>query len=160
MKVIITIIFILIARATYYFISERSNNESTQISNLKVEESRKEDNQVQVQESLEKSKTIREEITSEITNELKQELSKEDIDPEYAEQVSKEDFQEFITAAIEELDSGEDMAVALALEMRKIQVAQPLHQDIIRTFYEECLQKENLASEVKNLCRKSLDELR
>ena len=39
--------------------------------------------------------------------------------------VSEEDFKEFIGAAVEELDTGEGMAIALTLEMRKIQVAQP-----------------------------------
>ena len=160
MKVTISIIFILIACSTYYFFSQRSEISTSQINNFQEKKEETSNQNDDSPEKIEETTTINDEVAVNISNELKEELREENIDPEYAEQVSKEDFQEFITAAIEELDSGEDMAIALALEMKKIQIAQPLHRDIIQTFYEECLQKNNLSVEVKNLCRESLDELK
>ena len=85
----------------------------------------------------------------------------EDMDdtPEYSEEVSSEDFKEFIGIAIEELDSGDELAEAIITEMIKIGNAQPDHIDQVKDFYRTCTQKTELSNENRDLCLKFLEKL-
>lgn len=164
MKVTIIIILSLLALSTAYYLTQQNEEEKSTHESIRVE--RKNSPQLNNNdatsdevESSSKNEYLPTEEDRAISEELQKELSEKDIDPEYAENVSREDFQEFINAAIEELDSGEGMAIALTLEMRKIQIAQPNYRDIVKTFYEKCLYHETLTAKVKDICRKSLDEL-
>ena len=79
--------------------------------------------------------------------------------PEYSEEVSSDDFQECITVAVEEIDSGEEMAEAIISEMAKIAQAQPDHIEYVRNFYRECQKKSSISTENQELCRNQLEAL-
>ena len=79
--------------------------------------------------------------------------------PEYSEDVSAEDFKEFISVALEELSAGEEMAEAIITEMQKIAQAQPNHLDQVKYFYRECAQNSTLSSDNQRLCREFLEKI-
>ena len=85
-------------------------------------------------------------------------LDESDI-PEYSEEVSGEDFKEFITVALEELSGGEEMAEAIITEMQKIAQAQPNHIDQVKYFYRECSQSSTLSIDNQRLCKEFLDKI-
>ena len=75
---------------------------------------------------------------------------------DYSEPVDKEDFADFVNAALEELESDEVMATAIVSEMSKILEAQPaLEEEGIR-FYRKCTEKQKISEAVKTKCREEL----
>ncbi|MAW07828.1 MAG: hypothetical protein CME61_06040 [Halobacteriovoraceae bacterium] len=83
-----------------------------------------------------------------------------DIDEEYREEVSDEDFSEFIEAAKEEILDDPEIASAIISEMKKIYKVQPDHQIKILKFYEDCSSNSKLPSHIKNLCDKTLRDIK
>ena len=79
--------------------------------------------------------------------------------PEYSEEVSEEDFKEFISVALEELSSSDDMAEAIIVEMQKIGAAQPDHLEQVKFFYRECATNTSLSSDNQQLCQSFLDKI-
>jgi hypothetical protein len=77
-------------------------------------------------------------------------------DSDYSEPVDKEDFADFVNAAIEELESDEVMANAIVTEMVKILEAQPALEDEGIRFYRQCIQKGKVAATVKEKCTAEL----
>ena len=71
---------------------------------------------------------------------------------EYAEEVSDEDFGEFLGAALEEISEDPEMAKAIVVEMAKIYQVQPNHQQKILQFYEDCARSSKIPNEIKNIC--------
>ncbi len=90
-----------------------------------------------------------------------EENSDEDMDdtPEYSEEVSSEDFKEFIGIAIEELEAGDELAEAIITEMIKIAEAQPDHVDQVKGFYRACSEKSGVSNDNQQLCLKFLEKL-
>lgn len=79
--------------------------------------------------------------------------------PEYSEEVSEEDFKEFISVALEELSSSDDMAEAIIVEMQKIGAAQPDHIEQVKFFYRECATNTSLSSDNQQLCQSFLEKI-
>ena len=93
-----------------------------------------------------------------ILEEQEEDINTEDI-PEYSEEVSSDDFKEFIGVALEELSAGDEMAEAIIVEMEKIAKAQPDHLEHVRHFYQECQRNPNLSSANQKLCQDYLEKI-
>ena len=76
------------------------------------------------------------------------------IEDEYSEEVSDDDFNEFLSAAQEEIMDDPEIAEAIIGEMSKIFKVQPDHQQKIIRFYEECAGNAKLPEKIRNLCDK------
>jgi len=79
---------------------------------------------------------------------------------EYSEEVSDEDFSEFLGAALEEISEDPEMARAIVVEMAKIYKVQPDHQEKIIQFYEDCANSPKLPNEIKNMCDREKHNLK
>ena len=127
-----------------------------------VENEKVEDNPIETQNNQtgEKKQNI-DRYTDEEFQELDYDEQEELIDdtPEYSEEVSSEDFKEFIGIALEELDSGDELAEAIITEMFKIAQAQPDHLDQVRGFYRTCSNKNEISSDNQELCIKFLEKI-
>ena len=88
---------------------------------------------------------------SEDTLEEEQDMDSSEIE-EYSEEVSDEDFNEFLGAALEEISEDPEMARAIIVEMAKIYKVQPDHQQKIIQFYEDCASNSKIPNEIKNIC--------
>ena len=89
--------------------------------------------------------------TPEDVFEEEQDIDSSEIE-EYSEEVSDEDFNEFLGAALEEISEDPEMARAIIVEMAKIYKVQPDHQQKIIQFYEDCASNSKIPSEIKNIC--------
>ncbi len=83
----------------------------------------------------------------------------DDIETDYSEPVDPVEFSDFITAAIEEMENGEEMALAITTEMVKILKAQPKLKDEVIRFYRSCSENKNVASSARSKCQKELRNL-
>ena len=86
-------------------------------------------------------------------------MDSSDETPEYSEEVSGEDFKEFIGIALEELEAGDELAEAIITEMVKIAEAQPDHLDQVKYFYRACADKANISNDNQQLCLKLLEKI-
>ena len=181
MKILFGFIAIIIVSSLFYFFTSTKNDvgteqtvmekmqeespeeENTNISTTEEKETvAEDDNQNQGVtnspiENDDNEQTIdREDKTDQAQEEIA--LDENDI-PEYSEEVSGEDFKEFITVALEELSGGEEMAEAIITEMQKIAQAQPNHIDQVKFFYRECSQSSTLSVDNQRLCKEFLDKI-
>ena len=180
MKVLFGFILILFIGAVVFFINhseEIKEIEETEIERLNRADqmpSDKESNFTQEENLLDDSEAdlisnpnqppqieIEEEYAENDDSEEKSEIEDlidEDV-PEYSEEVSSEDFKEFIMIALEELESGDEMAEAIITEMIKIGRAQPDHIEQVKSFYKSCSEKSNISDNNQQLCLKYLEKL-
>lgn len=87
--------------------------------------------------------------------EFEGEMEEED----YSEPVDKEDFVDFVNAALDELETDEAMATAIVREMGKILDAQPQLQDEGARFFRACLNK-SVSANVKSRCQAELNRIK
>ena len=80
----------------------------------------------------------------------------ENSEEDYGEPVSKEDFKDFITTALDELAEDETTAIAIVKEMDKISRAQPNHEDEVLRFYRECAKRPKVSPKVQEACNQAL----
>ena len=83
----------------------------------------------------------------------------DEIETDYSEPVDSVEFSEFITAAIDEMESGEEMALAITSEMVKILKAQPKLKDEVIRFYRSCSENKNVASSARTKCQEELENI-
>ena len=83
----------------------------------------------------------------------------DEIETDYSEPVDPIEFSEFITAAIDEMESGEEMAIAITTEMVKILKAQPKLKDEVIRFYSSCSENKNIASSARTKCQEELENI-
>ena len=182
MKVLISIAVILLTLGLFYFFTANQNNlknynQETTIEKLQSEQSEENNETPQLKNDAETIKTEEEDIIEQEEKSVNNDenvtennpLSNQDIsegsidensssnDSEYSEEVSSEDFKEFIDVALEELDAGQEMAEAIITEMEKIAKAQPDHLEHVKNFYRTCISKSTLSEENQNLCRQALE---
>lgn len=174
MKILFGFIILIIVGSLAYFFTQTQtkpiNDEPTTIEKLNTNplENEKNDINNSSSESQQNSDLIEEKKdstnntdTDSGSSEKVNSDSIEEMDdtPEYGEEVSSEDFKEFIGIALEELDSGDEMAEAIITEMIKIAEAQPDHVDQVKSFYRACAEKPNLSNENQQLCLKLLEKI-
>ncbi len=83
----------------------------------------------------------------------------EDVEEDYGEEVSHEDFADFITTALEEIiEEDEATSIAIVSEMGKIVDAQPSHKDEGLRFFRSCLENAKLNEQVKSHCQQELEK--
>lgn len=110
-----------------------------------------------------KETIIKKQNNSEKESEKNSYIPDEDIDDEietdYSEPVDSVEFSEFITAAIDEMEGGEEMAIAITTEMVKILKAQPKLKDEVIRFYRSCSENKNIASSARIKCQEELENI-
>ena len=185
MKVLFSLIFILlIGAATFYFTRSTDTNQTndlTIIEKLNQQESippQEKNNDLPEASATRKSEEMNDNKTEAVSRSQDVLIDDDDEDddedeeideyddqdddqdvPEYSEEVSSEDFKEFIGIAIEELESGDELAEAIITEMIKIAQAQPDHIQQVKSFYLECSEKPGISSENQKLCIKYLEQI-
>ncbi|OFZ17301.1 MAG: hypothetical protein A2X86_02280 [Bdellovibrionales bacterium GWA2_49_15] len=80
----------------------------------------------------------------------------ENDEEDYGEPVSKEDFKDFITTALDELAEDETTALAIIKEMDKIARAQPAHEEEVARFYRECAKRPKVSPKVQEACQQAM----
>ena len=83
-------------------------------------------------------------------------LEEESDEEDYSEPVSKEDFKDFITTALDELAEDETTALAIIKEMDKIAHAQPNHEEEVARFYRECAKRPKISPKVQEACQQAI----
>lgn len=185
MKILFGFIAILFIAATYIFVTQEDSLDDTSPEETIVEElnskntmhektnttTKNKYNSTTKQEDDDRYPTREDEreMDTEIPESEENQMTEADLEdfndrededvPEYSEEVSSEDFKEFIGIAIEELDSGDELAEAIITEMIKIAQAQPDHIEQVKNFYQVCSQKSDISTENQELCLKYLETL-
>ncbi|MBI2520091.1 MAG: hypothetical protein HYV97_06730 [Bdellovibrio sp.] len=85
-------------------------------------------------------------------------IEEESDEEDYGEPVSKEDFKDFITTALDELAEDETTALAIIKEMDKIARAQPAHEEEVARFYRECAKRPKVTPKVQEACQQAMRE--
>ena len=172
MKIVIAIVVLFLGALGFWIFM--ANDDSIEVDQGLIDEpSKTRDVNQPVTETQNKAETQPAEIPNETSvddekqteapypkkEELANDQYADDIEDDYGEEVSREDFADFITTALEEItEEDEPTSLAIVSEMGKIVDAQAAHRDEGLRFFRGCVEHAKLSDRIKDRCRQELEK--